>query len=219
MSHRQPEAPQFDLDGFKSKFHQSPLAALQDLGVDLDTFTQRVIEENTPQSKMLAQMKALQDKIEAFERQKQEVEKREQAQTRERERFEQDQAFCAIITPDDYPSLHEFFKDDPYALIREADALATQLVKAGNDPDLIEDSDIADYLETKYEKIMSRVRGKAEAQRTAQPLPGKTRPRAPSRAETSDNNIGKTKDFWEMSASEQDALLKEVARNAMSNAN
>ena len=29
-----------DLDGFKNKFHQSPLAALQDLGVDLDTFTQ-----------------------------------------------------------------------------------------------------------------------------------------------------------------------------------
>ena len=58
MGHRQPEAPQFDLDGFKNKFHQSPLAALQDLGVDLDTFTQRVIEENTPQSKMLSQMKA-----------------------------------------------------------------------------------------------------------------------------------------------------------------
>lgn len=216
MAPREPERASFDVDSFKKKLATSPLTALQELGVDLDTFTQAAIEENTPQSRMLAQMKAMEEKIQAFERQREEHEARQRQAEEQRVKYEQDQAFCSIITPDDYPSLHEFFKDDPYALIREADALATKLISSGNDPDDIEDSDLADYLEEKYARTLMRIKGRDEAKRTAQPLPVKGRPRAPSQASASDTSVSERKNFWDLSAGEQDALLKEIARTEMS---
>jgi hypothetical protein len=216
MAPREPEKGSFDIDGFKRKLAQSPLTALQELGINLDEFTQAAIEENTPQSRMLSQMKAMEERINAFERQRQEFEQKQREQHEERVRYEQDQAFCSIITPDDYPSLHEFFKEDPYALIREADALAKQLIQRGSNPDDIDDSDLADYLEEKYAKTLMRIKGRAEAQRTAQPLPSKSRGRAPTQSSASDTTIGSQKNFWDLSAGEQDALLKEIARNEMS---
>jgi hypothetical protein len=216
LAPREPERTSFDLDGFKRKLAQSPLTALQELGVNLDEFTQAAIEENTPQSRMLSQMKAMEDRINAFERQRQEFEQKQQAQHEERVRFEQDQAFCSIITPDDYPSLHELFRDDPYALIREADALATQLIRNGANPDDLDDTDLADYLEEKHAKTVMRIKGRAAAQRTAQPLPSKGRPKSPSQSFASSTDIGEQKNFWDLSAGEQDALLKEIARNEMS---
>ena len=213
---REPERPSFDVDGFKKKLATSPLTALQELGIDLDTFTQAAIEENTPQSRMLAQMRAMEEKLQAFEKQREELEAKQRQAEEQRVKYEQDQAFCSIITPDDYPSLHEFFKDDPYALIREADALATKLLSSGHSADDIEDSDLADYLEEKYARTLMRIKGRDEAKRTAQPLAAKGRPRAPSQAAASDTSIGDRKNFWELSAGEQDALLKEIARNEMS---
>jgi len=216
LTPREPERPSFDVDSFKRKLSQSPLTALQELGINLDEFTQAAIEENTPQSRMLAQMKAMEEKISSFEKQRQEFEERQQREQEQRARHEQDQAFCSIITPDDYPSLHEFFKDDPYALIREADALARNLIERGNNPDDIEDSDLADYLEDKYARTLMRIKGRSEAQRTAQPLPTKGRPKAPTQSSASSTDIGEQKNFWDLSAGEQDALLKEIARNEMS---
>lgn len=216
MAPREPERASFDVDGFKKKLATSPLTALQELGINLDEFTQAAIEENTPQSRMLSQMRAMEEKLQAFERQREELEAKQRQAEEQRVKYEQDQAFCSIITPDDYPSLHEFFKEDPYALIREADALATKLIGSGHNPDDIEDSDLADYLEEKYARTLMRIKGRAEAQRTAQPLPAKSRPRAPSQTSASDTSIGDQKNFWDLSASEQDALLKEIARNEMS---
>lgn len=213
---REPERPSFDIDGFKKKLATSPLTALQELGVDLDSFTQAAIEENTPQSRMLAQMRAMEEKLQAFEKHREELEAKQRQAEEQRVKYEQDQAFCSIVTPDDYPSLHELFQDDPYALIREADALATRLISEGNNPDDIEDSDLADILEQKYARTMMRIKGRDEARRTAQPLPVKGRPRAPSQTSASDTSIGLQKNFWDLSASEQDALLKEIARNEMS---
>lgn len=212
---REPERPAFDMDGFKKKLSMSPLTALQELGIDLDTFTQAAIEENTPQSRMLAQMKAMDEKIQAFERQREEYEAKQRHVEQQRVKHEQDQAFCSIITPEDYPSLHELFKDDPYTLIREADALATKLLSSGHSADEIDDSDLADYLEEKYAATVMRIRGRDEARRTAQPLPARGRPRAPSQTSASDTSIGQQKNFWDLSAGEQDALLKEIARTEM----
>lgn len=212
-----PQAPSFDLDGFKSKFYQSPLSALQELGVDLDTFTQRVLEENTPQSQLAQQLKAVQERIESFEKQKKEAEEREAKLAEERQRHQEEQEFCSMITTEDYPSLYEWFSDDPHALIREAEVVATDLLKAGHDPDDIEDADIADFLEMKYAKKLQKLKGVSAARKATQPASGASKPRSPSQASASETKLGGPKNFWDLSADEQDALLNEVARTATAN--
>ncbi len=212
-----PQAPSFDLDGFKSKFYQSPLSALQELGVDLDTFTQRVLEENTPQSQLAQQLKAVQERIESFEKQKKEAEEREAELAEERQRHQEEQEFCSMITTEDYPSLYEWFSDDPHALIREAEVVATDLLKAGHDPDDIEDADIADFLEMKYAKKLQKLKGVSAARKATQPASGASKPRSPSQASASETKLGGPKNFWDLSADEQDALLNEVARTATAN--
>lgn len=212
-----PQAPSFDLDGFKSKFYQSPLSALQELGVDLDTFTQRVLEENTPQSQLAQQLKAVQERIESFEKQKKEAEEREAKLAEERQRHQEEQEFCSMITSEDYPSLYEWFSDDPHALIREAEVVATDLLKAGHDPDDIEDADIADFLEMKYAKKLQKLKGVSAARKATQPASGASKPRSPSQASASETKLGGPKNFWDLSADEQDALLNEVARTATAN--
>lgn len=210
-------ASSFDLDGFKSKFYQSPLSALQELGVDLDTFTQRVLEENTPQSQLAQQLKAVQERIESFEKQKKEAEEREAKLAEERQRHQEEQEFCSMITTEDYPSLYEWFSDDPHALIREAEVVATDLLKAGHDPDDIEDADIADFLEMKYAKKLQKLKGVSAARKATQPASGASKPRSPSQASASETKLGGPKNFWDLSADEQDALLNEVARTATAN--
>lgn len=210
-------APGFDLDGFKSKFYQSPLSALQELGVDLDTFTQRVLEENTPQSQLAQQLKAVQERIESFEKQKKDAEEREAKLAEERQRHQEEQEFCSMITTEDYPSLYEWFSDDPHALIREAEVVAKDLLKAGHDPDDIEDADIADFLEMKYAKKLQKLKGVSAARKATQPASGASKPRSPSQASASETKLGGPKNFWDLSADEQDALLNEVARTATAN--
>lgn len=212
-----PQAPSFDIDGFKSKFYQSPLSALQELGVDLDTFTQRVLEENTPQSQLAQQLKAVQERIESFEKQKKEAEERESKLAEERQRHQEEQEFCSMITTEDYPSLYEWFSDDPHALIREAEVVAADLLKAGHDPDDIEDADIADFLEMKYAKKLQKLKGVSAARKATQPASGASKPRSPSQASASETKLGGPKNFWDLSADEQDALLNEVARTATAN--
>jgi len=212
-----PQAPSFDIDGFKSKFYQSPLSALQELGVDLDTFTQRVLEENTPQSQLAQQLKAVQERVESFEKQKKEAEEREAKLAEERQRHQEEQEFCSMITTEDYPSLYEWFSDDPHALIREAEVVATDLLKAGHDPDDIEDADIADFLEMKYAKKLQKLKGVSAARKATQPASGASKPRSPSQASASETKLGGPKNFWDLSADEQDAHLNEGATTATAN--
>ena len=122
-----------------------------------------------------------------------------------------------MITQDDYPSLYEWFSDDPHALVREAETVARTLLNQGNDPDDIEDADIADYLELKYAKKMERLKGVSAARKNTQPANASSKPRSPSQASASETKLGGPKNFWEMSEGEQAALLNEVARSAMSN--
>lgn len=122
-----------------------------------------------------------------------------------------------MITTEDYPSLYEWFSDDPHALIREAEVVATDLLKAGHDPDDIEDADIADFLEMKYAKKLQKLKGVSAARKATQPASGASKPRSPSQASASETKLGGPKNFWDLSADEQDALLNEVARTATAN--
>lgn len=215
QAERAPQVSQFDVDGFKSKLKTSPLTALQDLGINLDEFTQAALEENTPQSKMLAQMQALQAKIDAFERQQQEAEHTARQKHEEAETLREQQEFCSMITSDDYPSLYEWFSDDPYALVREAEGVAREFLSRGGDPDELGDEDIAWFLEQKYGKKLGAIKGKSAAKSSAQPAPATSRPRSPSQASASETRLGGPKNLYDMSRDEQTAMLIEVARQEM----
>ena len=215
QAERAPQVSQFDVDGFKSKLKTSPLTALQDLGINLDEFTQAALEENTPQSKMLAQMQALQAKIDAFERQQQEAEHSARQKHEEAETLREQQEFCSMITSDDYPSLYEWFSDDPYALVREAEGVAREFLSRGGDPDELGDEDIAWFLEQKYGKKLGAIKGKSAAKSSAQPAPATSRPRSPSQASASETRLGGPKNLYDMSRDEQTAMLIEVARQEM----
>jgi hypothetical protein len=205
-----PKASSFDVDGFKSKLKTSPLTALQELGINLDEFTQAALEENTPQSKMLAQMQALQAKIDAFERQQQEAQEMSRRKAEEAETLREQQEFCSMITSEDYPSLYEWFSDDPYALIREAEGVARDFLSRGGDPDEVQDEDIAWFLEQKYSKKLGSIKGKSAAKAAAQPAP-----RSPSQASASETRLGGPKNLYDLSRDEQTAMLIEVARQEM----
>jgi len=215
QAERAPQVSQFDVDGFKSKLKTSPLTALQDLGINLDEFTQAALEENTPQSKMLAQMQALQAKIDAFERQQQEAEQSARQKHEEAETLREQQEFCSMITSDDYPSLYEWFSDDPYALVREAEGVAREFLSRGGDPDELGDEDIAWFLEQKYGKKLGAIKGKSAAKASAQPAPATSKPRSPSQASASETRLGGPKNLYDMSRDEQTAMLIEVARQEM----
>ena len=209
------QKPAFDLEGFKKRLHSNPLTVLQELGIDLDTFTTAALNENSPQSKATDELRALREKMEAFENQRKEVEQRESESARQQQRHRAEQDFCSIIVPEEYPSLHEFFSDDVPALLIEARQVARDFVAKGGDADNIGDEDIAWYLEQKYSKKLNRLKGKAAAQRVAQPAAGSSKPRSPSQASASDTRMGGQKDFYDLSPSEQDALLNEVVRLEM----
>ena len=215
QAERAPQVSQFDVDGFKSKLKTSPLTALQDLGINLDEFTQAALEENTPQSKMLAQMQALQAKIDAFERQQQEAEHAARQKHEEAETLREQQEFCSMITSEDYPSLYEWFSDDPYALVREAEGIAREFLSRGGDPDELGDEDIAWFLEQKYVKKLGAIKGKSAAKASAQPAPATSKPRSPSQASASETRLGGPKNLYDMSRDEQTAMLIEVARQEM----
>jgi hypothetical protein len=208
------ERPAFDVDSFKSKLRTSPLTALQELGVDINEFTEAALEEGTPQSKMMAQMRAMQERLEAFEKQRAELEERESQMRRQQAVRQQEAEFCAIITEDEYPSLHEFFADDVPALLREAKHVAREFLEKGGDPDSVSDEDIAWYLEQKYAKKAAKFKGKAAARLGTQPAPSTSKPRSPSQAKASETKLG-GKDFSSLSPDEQDAMLLEVARQEM----
>lgn len=210
-----PKASSFDVDSFKSKLKTSPLTALQELGINLDEFTQAALEENTPQSKMLAQMQALQAKIDAFENQQKEAQEAARRQAEEAETLREQQEFCSMITSEDYPSLYEWFSDDPYALIREAEGVARDFLARGGDPDEIQDEDIAWFLEQKYSKKLGSIKGKSAAKAAAQPAPATSRPRSPSQASASETRLGGPKNLYDLSREEQTAMLVEVARQEM----
>lgn len=209
-----PERPAFDVDGFKNKLRTSPLTALQELGVDINEFTEAALEEGTPQSKMMAQMRAMQERLEAFEKQREEIERKQSEQQRQMAVRQQEAEFCAIITEDEYPSLHEMFADDVPALLREAKHVAREFLEKGGDPDDVSDEDIAWYLEQKYARKVSKFKGKAAARLGTQPAPSTSKPRSPSQAKASETKLG-GKDFNSLSPDEQDAMLLEVARQEM----
>lgn len=214
------ERPAFDVDGFKSKLKSSPLTALQELGINLDEFTQAALEEGTPQSKMMAEMRAMKEQLDALHQQRKELEEREKKATEVRERQRQEQEFCAMITQDEYPSLYEWFEDDPPALVREAYRTIEEFVGKGGDPDDIGDEDVAWFLEQKYSKKLGKFKGKAAARLGTQPAPSTSKPRSPSQAKASETGKLGGKDFASMSDEEQLAMLIEVARTEMSkNAN
>jgi hypothetical protein len=215
QAERAPQASQFDVDGFKTKLKTSPLTALQELGINLDEFTQAALEENTPQSKMLAQMQALQAKIDAFERQQKEAEETQRRKQEEAETLREQQEFCSMITSEDYPSLYEWFSDDPYALVREAEGVAREFLSRGGDPDDLGDDDIAWFLEQKYSKKLGAIKGKSAAKAAAQPAPATSKPRSPSQASASETRLGGPKNLYDMSRDEQTAMLIEVARQEM----
>lgn len=212
---REPEGARFDVDGFKAKLKTSPLTALQELGINLDEFTQAALEENTPQSKMLAQMRDLQAKIDAFERQQREAEQATRRRAEEAENLRAQQEFCSIITTEDYPSLYEWFSDDPYALVAEAEGVAKEFLSKGGDPDELGDDDIAWFLEQKYSKKLSAIKGKSAAKAAAQPAPATSKPRSPSQASASETRLGGPKNLYDMSRDDQTAMLIEVARQEM----
>ena len=209
------QKPAFDLEGFKKRLHSNPLTVLQELGIDLDTFTTAALNENSPQSRATDELKALREKMEAFENQRKEVDRRESESVQQQQRHRAEQDFCSIIVPEEYPSLHEFFSDDVPALLIEARQVARDFVAKGGDAENIGDEDIAWYLEQKYSKKLNRLKGKAAAQRVAQPAAGSSKPRSPSQASASDTRMGGQKDFYDLSPSEQDALLNEVVRLEM----
>lgn len=209
------ERPAFDVDGFKQKLRTSPLTALQELGLNLDEFTQAALEEGTPQSKMMAEMRALQARLDAFERERKEMDERRSQEARQAEVRRQEAEFCAIITEDEYPSLHEFFADDVPALLREAKHVAQEFLAKGGDPDDISDEDIAWYLEQKYSKKAEKFKGKAAARLGTQPAPSTSKPRSPSQAKASQTGKLGGRDFSSLSPEEQDAMLIEVARQEM----
>lgn len=209
------ERPAFDVDGFKQKLRTSPLTALQELGLNLDEFTQAALEEGTPQAKMMAEMRALQSRLDAFERERKEHEERQSHASRQAEIRRQEQEFCSIITEDEYPSLHEFFADDVPALLREAKHVAQEFLARGGDPDDVSDEDIAWYLEQKYSKKAEKFRGKAAARLGTQPAPSTSKPRSPSQAKASQTGKLGGRDFSSLSSEEQDAMLVEVARHEM----
>ena len=214
------ERPSFDVDGFKSKLKSSPLTALQELGINLDEFTQAALEEGTPQSKMMAEMRAMKEQLDALHKQRQELEEREKKTAEVRERQRQEQEFCAMITQDEYPSLYEWFEDDPPALVREAYRTVEEFLGKGGDPEDISDDDVAWFLEQKYSKKLGKFKGKAAARLGTQPAPSTSKPRTPSQAKASETGKLGGKDFASMSDEEQLAMLIEVARNEMSkNAN
>lgn len=208
------ERPSFDVDGFKNKLRTSPLTALQELGVDINEFTEAALEEGTPQAKMMAQMRAMQQRLEAFEKQREELERKQAEQQQQMAIRQQEAEFCAIITEDEYPSLHEFFADDVPALLREAKHVAQEFLAKGGDPDDVSDEDIAWYLEQKYARKVAKFKGKAAARLGTQPAPSTSKPRSPSQAKASETKLG-GKDFSSLSPDEQDAMLLEVARNEM----
>lgn len=213
---RELEKPSFDIDGFKERLRSSPLTALQELGVNLDDFTAAAIEESSPQSKIMVQMRAMQDKIAAMEKHRDEVTARESSTTRSNQTRRADEEFCSVITIEEYPSLHEFFgNEDVPGLLKEAREVARDFVQKGGDPETISNEDIAWYLEQKYAKKLTRIKGKTAAMRVAQPVNGSNRPRSPSQASASDTRLGGQKDFYDLSPSEQDALLNEVVRLEM----
>lgn len=214
QAEREPQ-PAFDVDGFKAKLKTSPLTALQDLGINLDEFTQAALEENTPQSKMLSQMRELQAKIDAFERQQKEAEEHHRRRTEEAETLRAQQEFCSIITNEDYPALYEWFSDEPIALVREAENVAKEFLAKGGDPDDLGDDDIAWFLEQKYMKKLSAIKGKSAAKAAAQPAPATSKPRSPSQASASETRLGGPKNLYDMSRDEQTAMLVEVARQEM----
>ena len=209
------QKPAFDLEGFKKRLHSNPLTVLQELGIDLDTFTTAALNENSPQSRATDELRALREKMEAFENQRKEVESRASESARQQQRQRAEQEFCSIIVPEEYPSLHEFFSDDVPALLIEARQVARDFVAKGGDAENIGDEDIAWYLEQKYSKKLNRLKGKAAAQRVAQPAAGSSKPRSPSQASASDTRMGGQKDFYDLSPSDQDALLNEVVRLEM----
>ena len=213
---RELEKPSFDIDGFKERLRSSPLTALQELGVNLDDFTAAAIEESSPQSKIMVQMRAMQDKIAAMEKHRDEAAERESSTTRSNQTRRADEEFCSVITIEEYPSLHEFFgNEDVPGLLKEAREVARDFVQKGGDPETISNEDIAWYLEQKYAKKLTRIKGKTAAMRVAQPVNGSNRPRSPSQASASDTRLGGQKDFYDLSPSEQDALLNEVVRLEM----
>lgn len=213
---RELEKPSFDIDGFKSRLRSSPLTALQELGIDLDAFTTAALEESSPQSKIMVQMRAMQDKLEAMEKHRAEAAERESSTTRSNQTRRADEEFCSVITIEEYPALHEFFgNEDVPGLLKEAREVARDFVQKGGDPETVSNEDIAWYLEQKYAKKLTRIKGKTAAMRVAQPVNGSNRPRSPSQASASDTRLGGQKDFYDLSPSEQDALLNEVVRLEM----
>lgn len=212
------ERPSFDVDGFRSKLKSSPIAALQELGIDINDFTSAALEEGTPQAKMMAQMRSMQEKLDQIEREKKELTERQSKMAAERQRQQDEADFCAMITPQEYPSLYAIFEERPQALVREAYNAINEFVSRGGNPDDITDEQVADYLERVYSRAADRVRGKAQARLGTQPAPVTSKPRTPSQARASETGSGK-RDFHNLSSEEQDAMLVEVARQAMSNAN
>lgn len=209
------QKPAFDLEGFKRQLRNNPLTALQELGVDLGEFTSAALEEGTPQAKMMAQMRAMQDKLESFEKQREEHE-RDQQESRKQDAHRAHEAeFCAIITMEEYPSLHEFFSDDVPALLREARHVAQEFLSKGGDPDTVTDEDIAWYLEQKYARKVSKFKGKSSARLGTQPAPSTSRPRSPSQSKASETKLG-GREFNTLSEDDQMAMLLEVARQEMS---
>jgi hypothetical protein len=160
-------------------------------------------------------MQALQAKIDAFENQQKEAQENARRQAEEAETLREQQEFCSMITTEDYPSLYEWFSDDPYALIREAEGVARDFLARGGDPDEIQDEDIAWFLEQKYSKKLGSIKGKSAAKAAAQPAPATSRPRSPSQASASETRLGGPKNLYDLSREEQTAMLVEVARQEM----
>lgn len=214
------ERPAFDIDGFKGKLKTSPLTALQELGINLDEFTQAALEEGTPQAKMMAELRSMKEQLESLRKEREQLEERERQQATTRERQKQEAEFCAMITQTEYPSLYEWFEDDPPALVREAYRTIEEFVQKGGDADELSDDDVAWFLEQKYAKKLTKFKGKTAARLGTQPAPPTSKPRSPSQAKASETGKLGGKDFASMSEEEQLAMLVEVARQEMTkNAN
>lgn len=141
-------------------FRDDPLSHLEKLGIDGKTIGQKLVTDNSPEAK-IERLQAQLEKQQADMQAREEAQQKAAQQAQERAVYQQaQQDFIKMAVSEEHPHLARFAKVDPYAILREGEAIFKDIAdknavraRDGQAPLFYSDKDVLTYLNKKYSKL------------------------------------------------------------------
>ena len=192
-------------DIFK-KLRRKPAATFKEFGFDFQDLIDAGIRETSGgDDRVVSEIDELREELRALKKDREEMSRVESEKAEAAQLEGARNEFLGMVTKNQFPSLYEWFKDDPHALWDEA----CRIAEAQGDDD-VDDIQVIQHLEKKYRERLGRFNA-TPLQASQKKQPAKT---LSTKAASETRTAGKP--FGQLDADQQKAALLAAVKKATS---